>query len=270
MDTPNGTYAEYAVCPQQTIFRIPESMSSEEAATIPLSIFTAAVGLYRNLAIPAPWDRSDPKAAATDKIALVVNGASGGVGSFVIKLAKLNARISPIIAVAGSSSEFVKSLGVDAIVDYRSQTVAEDIKKAAKGVPIRHVFDATNSVPSVKYLSAVLERGGRYTHTMPVVANAVTGSTGEMEKILDDAGIWHDHIWCGEVHETKKPGGLEFGAIMSKVIERALAEGKLSGHPSRIVDGGLGGVLAALEELKGRKGGDNRKFVTWIDQKARL
>lgn len=54
MDTSNGTYAEYAICPEQTVFRIPDHMSDEEAATIPLTIFTAAVGLYRNLGIPAP------------------------------------------------------------------------------------------------------------------------------------------------------------------------------------------------------------------------
>ena len=76
MDTPNGTYAEYAVCPEQTIFRVPDSMSDEEAATLPLSLFTAAIGLHRNLDIPAPWSRSDSKAAQTWKIPLVVNAAS--------------------------------------------------------------------------------------------------------------------------------------------------------------------------------------------------
>jgi NADPH:quinone reductase len=37
MDTPRGTYAEYTVCPEHTVFHIPESMSFEEAATIPLT-----------------------------------------------------------------------------------------------------------------------------------------------------------------------------------------------------------------------------------------
>lgn len=85
-DTPNGTYAEYAICPEQTAFRIPDTMSDEEAATIPLAIFTAAVGLYRNLGMPAPWDRSDEKAASTEKVPLVVNAASGAVGAFAISL----------------------------------------------------------------------------------------------------------------------------------------------------------------------------------------
>jgi NADPH:quinone reductase-like Zn-dependent oxidoreductase len=37
MDTPRGTYAEYAVCPQHTVMHIPPAMSYEEAATIPLA-----------------------------------------------------------------------------------------------------------------------------------------------------------------------------------------------------------------------------------------
>ena len=268
MDTPNGSYAEYAVCPEQTVFRIPDSMSDEEAATIPLAIFTASVALYRNIDIPAPWDRSDEKAASTEKVPLVVNGASGQVGAFAIKLAKMNARVGPIIAIAGSSADFVKSLGVDAIVDYRSDSVAEDIKRAAGGLPIRHAFDAANSVKSVKYLIAVLEKGGRYTCTTPTAANAVTGSDGTMDRLLDEAGIWHDHIWCGEVHETKKPGGQMFGAVMSRVIERALANGTLEGHPYREVEGGLNGVKQALEDLKNGKRGDNKKYVTRIDGTA--
>ena len=266
MDTPNGTYAEYAICPEQTVFRISDSISNEEAATIPLTLFTAAVGLYRNLGIPAPWDRSDDKAASAGKVPLVVNAASGAVGAFAIKLARMNARIGPLIAIAGSSADFVKSLGVDAIVDYRSESVAEDIKKAAAGIPIRHVFDAANSVTSVKYLTAVLERGGRYTSTMPTGPNPVYGDDGQMDKILDAAGIWHEQIWVGEVHETKKAGGRLFGAMISRVVEGAMAEGSFNGHPYKKVSGGLNGVQTALEELRDRKTGGNAKFVTRIDE----
>lgn len=266
MDTPNGTYAEYTICPEQTVFRIPDSMSDEEAATIPLTIFTAAVGLYRNLDIPAPWDRSDDNAASAGNVALVVNGASSAVGAFAIKLAKLNSRIRPIIAVAGSSSDFVHSIGVDAIVNYRSDSVAEDIKKAAGGVPVRYVFDSTNSASSVKYLTSVLEKGGRYTCTMPVKANSINKGAGDglMEKLLQEDGAWYEQIWVGEIHETKKAGGQLFGTVISRTIENALANGQINGHPYELVNGGLEGVKAALEELRDRKRGGNTKYVARI------
>ena len=264
MDTPDGTYAEYAICPEQTIFRIPDSMSDEEAATIPLAIFTAAVGLYRNLQIPAPWDRADEKAPSTGKVPLVVNAGSSAVGAFAIKLARLNPRVGPIIATAGSSSEYVKSLGVDAVVDYRSKTVAEDIKRAAGGTSIDHAFDAMNSKTSVAYLSSVLGKNGKYTSTMPVAPHPLYGHDDTIEKMLQAAGVWYEQIWVGEVHETKKAGSQMFGAVMSCVIDRALAEGTLSGHPYEVVENGLDGVLGALGELKARKKAGNTKFVTRI------
>lgn len=264
MDTENGTYAEYAVCPQHTVFRVPESMSDEEAATLPLAMFTASVGLYRNLGLPAPWDRSDAKAPSTGKVPLVVNAGSTAVGAFAIRLAKLNPRVGPIVATAGSSQEFVRSLGVDAVVDYRSSTAAEDIKKAVEGQPIRHVFDAYNSISSIKYLTSVLEKDGKYTCVTAVGPSKLYGEGGEMEKMLEVAGVWYEPIWIGEIHEYKKAGGQLFGAVMSRVIEDELAAGRLSGHPHEIVQEGLHGVLGALQELRDRKRGGNAKFVTRI------
>lgn len=242
-----------------------------EAATIPLALFTAAVGLYRNLQLPAPWDRSDAKTPGNVvKIPLVINAASGAVGAFAVKLARLNPRIGPIIATAGSSADFVRQLGVDAVIDYRSSQVADDIKEAAGGVPINHVFDASNSVASVKYITEILTPGtGRYTCTIPVGPNPAYGPDGPMEHMLQAAGVWYEHIWVGEVHETKKAGGRLFGAVVSKVVEWELALGTLRGHPYQVVEGGLEGVGAALTGLRDRKSG-NAKFVTRIHESLQV
>lgn len=274
MDTSNGAYAEYAICPAQTVFHIPDKMSFEEAATFPLAIFTAAVGLFSNLQIPAPWDRSDEKAADRSqphKQPLVINGASSAVGAFAVKLAKLNGRNGPIIATAGGSQDFVKSLGVDAVVDYRSDSLVEDIKKAAGGVTIKHFFDASNTVSSVKTAVAVLASDGRYTCTTPLGKVDWMGRDGSMGKMLEEAGLWFDMIWVGEVHgmarfgtNNVRAGGELFGAVVSKTIETSLAAGKFGGHPHQIVEGGLHGVKEALEELRDRKQGGNRKMVTRI------
>lgn len=266
MDTPRGTYAEYTVCPEQTVFRLPDSMSYEEAATLPLAIFTAAVGLYRNLDIPAPWDRSDEKAANTGKVALVVNGASSAVGAFAVKLARLNPRIGPIIATAGGSADYVRSLGADAVVDYRSSSIAEDIKKAAGEAPIKYIFDAANTLASTTYLTAVIVQGGRYACTTPFAAHPLYDKEGKMLKLLEASPAeYYEQIWCGDVYDGKKAGGNLFGWIMSRTIEQALAGEKLSGHPYEVTEGGLDGVLGVLESLKNRnlKSG-NAKFVTRI------
>lgn len=255
MDTPRGTYAEYTVCPQQSVFHIPESLSFEEAATIPLALYTAAVGLYRNLQLPLPTDRSDEKIGAT-KTPLIINGASSAVGAFALKLAKLNPSIGPIIVTAGSRADFVKALGgADAILDYKSANIVAEFNEALGGNKVSHVFDASNSVQSVNYLTSVLEPTGRYTCT--------TGVKGEQSEILAKWGGWFEQIWVGSIHEDKLAGGKWFGSIISRLTEILLVEGKLEAHPYEIVEGGLNGVEAALLKLKNRKSG-NEKFVTRI------
>jgi NADPH:quinone reductase len=260
MDTPRGTYAEYTVCPEQTVFHIPDSMAFEEAATIPLAMFTAAVALYRNLKLPMPFERADEQ-SDTEKIPLVINGAGSSVGAFALKLAKLNPTIGPIIVTAGSGASFAKELGADIVLDYRSSTIAEDLKKALDGKKLLHVMDASNSAQSISYLTSVVDRKGRYTCTTGVKGGIY--GTDEQQVLLEKWGGWWEQIWVGEVHDDKHAGGKWFGGIVSRMMETLIAEGKFQGHPYEIVEGGLNGVEAALIKLRDRKGG-NTKYVTRI------
>jgi NADPH2:quinone reductase len=263
MDVPRGAYAEYTVCPDHTVFHIPDSMSFEEAATIPLAMYTASVGLYRNLRLPMPFERSDEK-ARIEKKALVINGASSAVGAFVLKLARLNPSISPIIATAGSAASFVKELGgADVILDYRSPTIVQELEAALGGAgsKVDYVFDAANSEDSVNYLTAVLAPGGRYTCTQGV-AGGIYGPSTQKPTLEKWGGYW-EQIWVGSVHDDKPAGGILFGGAMTRIIEMLIFEEKFQGHPFEIVDKGLNGVEAALIQLRDRKRG-NTKFVTRI------
>ena len=49
-----GAYQEYTVAPASTTFPIPESVSFEDASTLPLAVMTAAIGLFVVLGIPEP------------------------------------------------------------------------------------------------------------------------------------------------------------------------------------------------------------------------
>ena len=276
MDTPRGTYAEYTVCPANTVFHIPDSLSFEEAATIPLTAYTAAIGVYLNLELPLPWQRRDAHAPnGGTKTPLIVNGAASAVGAFAVKFAKMNPSISPIIGTAspGASTDFAKSVGCDIVVDYRApvEKVTEDLKKALGGAECHHVFDASNNFKSVQYLSACLSAaptasgfGNRFTGTLPVSLGPSRTSPypdmAEIEALLKKSGCWSEQIWVGCVHEDKIAGAKTFGAIASKIIEMGLAEGTFSGQPYEIIPNGLDGVHGGLVKLRDRKGG-NTKLV---------
>jgi NADPH:quinone reductase-like Zn-dependent oxidoreductase len=265
MGTPRGTYAEYCVCPEWTVFHVPDSMSFEEAATLPLAAYTAAVGLYRNLKLPMPFERTDSR-AATERSTLVINGASGAVGTFALKLAKLNPNISPVIAIAGTNAEFVKSNGADVVLDYRSPTIVSDLQTALGGKKINHVLDTANSVNSMAYLLPILDSNtGRYTCTTSVGASiSIKGQEkGEQQVLLEMWKGWWEQVWVGSVHDDNPAGGKLFGAIISRIIEIEIDSGKFKGHPYEVVQGGLNGVLEALKRLRDRRNG-NKKYVVRI------
>ncbi|KAI9654756.1 MAG: hypothetical protein M1821_005750 [Bathelium mastoideum] len=271
MDTARGTYAEYTVCPANTVFHIPDAVSFEEAATIPLTAYTAAVGIFLHLELPLPWGRRDAHAPnGGKKTPLIVNGAASAVGAFAVKFAKMNPSISPVIgtASAGASADYAKSVGCDYVVDYRApvETVTAELKKALGGAECHHIFDAVNTLTSVQYTTACLTPApagsgivNRFSGTLPVsAASRGYPNLREVEEVLRNAGCWAEQIWAGCVHEDKIEGSKTFGAIASKIMEIGLAEGSFSGQPYEVVPDGLDGVYGGLVKLRDRKGGNTK------------
>ncbi|KAH0543539.1 hypothetical protein GP486_008567 [Trichoglossum hirsutum] len=260
MGTAGGSYAEYAVAWEHTTFRIPEWLPFEAAATIPLAAFTAAVGLFLELGLPAPWER--PPASSSTKIPLLINGASSATGLFAVKLAQLSSSsIGPIICTAGRSASSVTDLGGDdiTVLDYRSSSMQEDIQRALQAstaAPLRHVLDTANSPRSAGYLSAALAAGS---------GGGACAFTQKWDPAFDAAGVFGRgtrlaRIWVGTVHDDTTGVGKDFGFVWAAFFARLLRQRRLEPHPYQLVPRGLHGVEGALRTLMERKEG-NAKFV---------
>jgi NADPH:quinone reductase-like Zn-dependent oxidoreductase len=99
-----GGLAEFACVKENRFALKPESLSFEEAAAVPMAALTALQGL-----------RDKGKIKAGSKV--LINGASGGVGSFAVQIAA--AFGADVTAVCSTSKmDFVKSLGAACVVDY--------------------------------------------------------------------------------------------------------------------------------------------------------
>lgn len=238
MTTPGGSYAEYALSWEHTTFHIPKKTSFEEAATLPLAIMTAALGMYLRLGLPEPWR------PATEPTPLVVYGGASAVGAYAIKFAQ-RSNIHPIIAVAGRGQEFVETLidrsKGDTIVDYRrgDEEVVNGIRSALKGQKLWYTFDAVSEHNSYINASRVLEQNGsKVTLVLPA------RNTEQLPK-----GVEIKQTMVGSVHNDDK----DFGFVFFRYVARGLQEGWLKGHPHEVVPGGLGGVQKALEALKDGK-----------------
>lgn len=130
----DGGHAEYARIPEANAIPMPENLTFEEAASIPLVLLTAWHMLVTRAQIKAGED-------------VLIWGAGSGVGSVGIQVAKLfGARV---IAVAGSDEklEKAKELGADEVINHRSQDVVAEVRRltSKKGVEVvfEHVGRAT-------------------------------------------------------------------------------------------------------------------------------
>lgn len=241
MMTPGGSYAEYAVAWDWTTFHIPRSISFEEAASLPLAVLTACVGLYetRNLGLSNPWDP-----ATEGETPLLVYGGASAVGAYAIQLAK-KSNVHPIIAVAGRGKAFVEGLidrsKGDTIVDYRDgdEAVVAGIKKGLNGKGLLHAFDAVSEKGSFVNIGKVMEKGGRIALVLP---GADYGAIPE--------GIKACRVQVGDVH---KPEYKDFGRVHFNNIKEGLEAGWLKPHPHEVIPGGLEGVETGMRNLKAGK-----------------
>ena len=108
-------YAEQVAAPAERIFRIPEGISFEEAAAIPVNYLTA----YHTMFVMGnlqPGDR------------ILVHGVAGGVGGAAVQLAK--ARNLKVFGTAGpAKQEYIRQIGVDYPIDYTCEDFVDVVRR---------------------------------------------------------------------------------------------------------------------------------------------
>ncbi len=142
-------HAELVVTSEESLARAPSSLSAQEAATFPLAALTALQAL-RDLGGLADGQRA------------LILGASGGVGSFAVQIARaLGARVT---GVCGPDNlEFVRDLGAEEVIDYRDQGLA-----GVQG-PYSVIFDAVAAYGFGR-IRPLLSVSGVYVSTLPSAA----------------------------------------------------------------------------------------------------
>ncbi|KAK3392753.1 alcohol dehydrogenase-like protein [Podospora didyma] len=251
MIKPHGSYAEYGIAWSHTTFPIPETISFEEAATIPLAAMTSAVALYVRLGFPSPVPVAEAPHESLpqplDSTPLIVYGAGSAVGAFAIQLA-VRSGIHPLICVAGKSAGFVEKLldpsKGDVLIDYRAgdEVVVEGLQKALAGREALYALDAVSEKGSYANIAKVLSKTGGAKLTL-VLKDAFDIAVKEYPEF--------DVSWTmvGAVHIDQK----EFGRALYREFSRGLSEGWFEPHPHEVVPGGLEGLQVALDNLKNGK-----------------
>lgn len=112
---PGSSYAEYAAAPADQIALKPENISHAEAAAATQSPLTAWQALV---------DTGHVKKG--DRV--LVHGGAGGVGNYAIQIAR-HIGCYVITTVSGADRAFVKELGADEVIDYRTQAFEKEVEE---------------------------------------------------------------------------------------------------------------------------------------------
>jgi len=140
----DGSYAEYCAAKAGQFAHKPKSLSFNEAAAVPAAALTAWTALSAHGDIQ-PGQR------------VLIQGASGGVGSFAVQFAK--AKGAYVIGVASAGNlDYLKQLGADEVLDYRTQKFEElvkDMELVLEASPLRDNAERLKAVH-------VLKNGGTF------------------------------------------------------------------------------------------------------------
>ena len=111
----DSAFAEYSRASEKRIALKPEQLTFEQAAAVPVAALTALQGL-----------RDKGKVQPGQKV--LINGASGGVGTFAVQIAKsLGAEVTGVCSTR--NVEMVRSLGADHVIDYKKEDFARSAER---------------------------------------------------------------------------------------------------------------------------------------------
>ena len=153
----DGGYAELVKVPTANVLPLPDGLSFEAGAALPLAMLTA-------------WHALVVKAALRPGQTVLVQAAGSGVGSAAIQIARLAG--ARVITTVGSDDkiEFARGLGAEHVVNYRRQDFVEEVRRwtAKRGVDVvvEHIGGETfeRSTYALTRLGTLVSIGSHDTH----------------------------------------------------------------------------------------------------------
>jgi len=158
-----GGFAEYALVPAANLLEVPEHFSMEQAAAAGLVFVTAWHGLMGRAAV-RPGER------------VLITGASGGVSTAAIQVAKLAGAKVYAVTSGSNNVERVRGLGADVVYDRnRVEDFSREIWRDTNKQGVHVAFDAVGEAVWPQCLKALGPRGRLVTY------GATTGARGSTE-----------------------------------------------------------------------------------------
>ncbi|KAF5679430.1 ToxD-like protein [Fusarium heterosporum] len=245
----HGAFADVIIVKGDIQMKIPDNMSDVDAATTGIALITMGVGLYRTLGLPLP------EAPSQQPYAIFIHGGSTAMGISAIQFAKLSGA-TVITTSSPSNTEYLKSLGADHVLDYKSPTLVDDVLRIA-GSPVQYALDNFPSDESAAISASALSRSdnAKYVSLIPGFETLVKklNPSVDAQSILAFSAFGEPWMYESKYYDTV-PEDFEFQKKFVLIAERLFAEEKLKAPRVFLNRGGSGfeGILYGLNEVRNK------------------
>ncbi|KAF9876688.1 hypothetical protein CkaCkLH20_06096 [Colletotrichum karsti] len=242
-----GAFAEYLKTDSDLAWRIPQSVSNEEAATYGVSAVTALLAINVHLGLPwpdKPGTGLQPSEPANKTVFIYAGSTS--VGLFAIQLSKL-AGYTVVTTASPHSYELVKRYGADHVFNYRSDAWVQEVTSAFPDISI--AFDCFSEGGSGHATANVIKsQGGKVVTLLDQGECKVPGVKYDMIMLYTVFG--REFAWLPPIG-PKFPVDVEHRQALARFysilpqIQRSLKP-----PPIKVVDGGIEVLLESLDLLR--------------------
>jgi len=202
-----GTYAELALCDEAKVQRLPEHVSFEQGAAMGVPYGTAYRGLFQ---------RAEAKAAET----VLVHGASGGVGTAAVQLARAAGMV--VIGTAGSEDgmKLVQEQGAHHVLNHSTEGYLDELMKLTEGRGVDVIIELLANKNLARDLTVLAKKG-----RVAVIGNRGTieiNPRDAMSREADIRGVTLMNTSDAEYKEMHAAlvAGLESGALHPVIGEK--------------------------------------------------
>ena len=265
-----GAFQTLVVLSQDLAAPIPAEMDAVHASVVPLTVSTAATGLFeaKHLGLRLP--------GAGGSGTVVVWGAATAVGASAIQLARI-AGYDVVATASPANAELVRSLGAEAVIDRRDPAAVDQVLEALRGRSLAGVIavGTGSATPSVAIAARAGGAKAVASASTSVSFEAIAPGPNLMRRALPTfvrmgagetavrvrarrAGVRLSSIWGSDLRKSSVGS-----AIWHDLLPAALADGRFRPVPEPLV---VGDGLATLQDAldRQRRGVSAQKLVVTL------
>jgi len=190
-----GGYAEYCTAPVVQCLSIPETLSMQEAAALPETLFTV-------------WHNLFERAYARRGETVLVHGGTSGIGSMAIMLGNLFDLTVIVTCGSDEKCDAAKEIGAAHAINYKSQDFVEEVKRITSGEGVEIVIDMVAGDYVARNLQCLKEDGRHVTIAVQGGLEATINMAQVMSRRLTLTG------------STLRARSVEFKGLLADEIER--------------------------------------------------